>query len=403
MQFVCRVGTPDGRVAVELREAHGEEDLRSELKRQGYHVFDVRRRGLLSKLRLPSFGSQRISIQSLLIHNQEMAALLRSGLPVLQTLELVEERQRDPLFRQTLTEVRQRVRAGESLSDAIAGFGDLFPPLYAPTLKAGERSGDLETVIRRFIRYQRLMMEARKRVVSALVYPMVLVGLSIGLIAIMTIYVVPKFREFFSGLDAELPLLTRMTMGLSSFVSDNFLVLAVGLALAVLAVLQWQRTAAGAAAIDRWKLRLPLIGSVFHRTALSEFCRSLATLLSGGLPVVSALDVSVASVGNVFVRRKLRSLIDRVREGTALNVALDETGIVPELAVDLVKVGETTGSLDEMLNSISGFFDEEVETRMQRLLSLIEPVMLVLMGGIVAILLVSIYLPLFGLMGQVKY
>ncbi len=403
MQYVCRVGTPDGRISVELREAHAEDDLRAELKSQGYHVFDVRRRGLLAKLRLPSFGKKRIPMQALLILNQEIAALLRSGLPVLQTLELVEERQRDPLFRKTLTEVRQRVRSGESLSDAVAHFGDLFPPLYAPTLKAGERSGDLETVIRRFVRYQRLMMDARKKIVSALVYPLVLIGLSIALIGVMTVYVVPKFRDFFSGLDTELPLLTRMTMGLSSFVSDNFLVLAVALTLAVLAVLQWRATAAGAATIDRWKIGLPVLGTVFHRTALSEFCRSLATLLAGGLPVVSALDVSVASVGNTHVRNKLGSLMGRVREGAALNVALDETGVVPDLAVDLVKVGETTGSLDSMLTSVSEFFDEEVETRMQRLLSMIEPLMLVFMGGVVAILLISIYLPLFGLMGQVQY
>ena len=403
MQFVCRLGTPDGRVAVELREAQAEEDLRAELKREGYHVFDVRRRGLFAKLRLPSLGSQRVSLKELLIHNQEMAALLRSGLPVLQTLELLEDRQRDPLFRKTLGEVRQKVRSGESLSDAVAGFGELFPPLYAPTLKAGERSGDLETVIRRFIRYQRLMIEARKRIVSALVYPLVLVGLSIGLIAVMTVYVVPKFSAFFSGLDTELPLLTRATMGVSRFVGDNFLILAAGVAVAVVAMAQWRSTAGGAATLDGWKLRLPLIGSIFHRTALSELCRSLATLLSGGLPVVSALDVSVASIGNAYVRRKLGSLSGRVREGAALNVALEETGVVPDLALDMVKVGETTGSLDAMLTSVSEFFDEEVETRMDRLLSLIEPLMLVFMGMIVAILLISIYLPLFGLMGQVQF
>ena len=403
MQFVCRVGTPDGRVLVEMREARAEADVRAELKSQGYHIFDVRRRGLLAKLRLPDLGSKRIPMQTLLIHNQEMAALLRSGLPVLQTLEMVEDRQRDPLFRKTLGEVRQRVRSGESLSDAVASFGDLFPPLYAPTLKAGERSGDLETVLRRFIRYQRLMMEARKKIVSALVYPLVLVGLSIALIGVMTVYVVPKFSAFFSGLDAELPLLTRMTMGLSSFVSDNFLLLGVALAVVVLAMVQWRRTPSGSATIDRWKTLLPLIGSIFHRTALSEFCRSLSTLLSGGLPVVSALDVSVASVGNTHIRDKLGTLMGRVREGAALNLALEETGVVPELALDMVKVGEATGSLDTMLTSVSDFFDEEVETRMQRLLSLIEPLMLVFMGIVVAILLVSIYLPLFGLMGQVQF
>ena len=403
MQFVCRVGTPDGRVAVETREARAETELRAELKGEGYHVFEVRRRGLLSRVALPTLGGKRIAMEALLIHNQELAALLRSGLPVLQALELVEERQREPLFRKVLGEVRQRVRSGESLSEAVASFGDLFPPLYAPTLRAGERSGDLERVIRRFIRYQRLMMEARKKIISALVYPAVLIGLSISLIGVMTIYVVPKFKQFFSGLDTELPLLTRATMGLSSFVRENFLVLAVVAALVALAFAQWRRTPFGAAMIDRWKLKLPLIGPIFHRTALSEFCRSLATLLAGGLPVISALDVSVASVGNAHVRGRLKAIVGRVREGTALNAALDETGVVPQLTVDMVKVGEATGSLDSMLNSVSEFFDEEVETKMARLLSLIEPVMLVFMGVVVALLLVSIYLPLFGLMGQVQF
>ncbi len=214
---------------------------------------------------------------------------------------------------------------------------------------------------------------------------------------------VPKFSDFFSGLGAELPLLTRFTMGLSGFVRDNYLILAVAVAAALLALAQWRQTPSGAAAVDSWKLRLPLIGSIFRRNALSEFCRSLSTLLAGGLPVVSALDVSVASVGNAHVRGKLSPLIGRVREGAALNTALEETGVAPDLAVDMVKVGEATGSLDAMLGSVADFLDEEVETLMQRLLSLVEPVMLVLMGMVVAILLVSIYLPLFGLMGQVQF
>ncbi len=390
-------------MAVELREARDEGDLRDELKSQGFHIFEVRRRGLLSKLRLPELRRNTIPLRSLLIHNQEMAALLRSGLPVLQTLDLLVERQRDPLFKKVLDEIRQQVRGGVSLSDAVAGFGDLFPPLYAPTLKAGERSGDLETVIRRFVRYQQLLMEARKRIVSALVYPMVLIALSVGLIGVMTVYVVPKFRDFFVGLNAELPLLTRITMGLSAFMQQHALLLGVAVAAAVVALLQWRRSPRGATTMARWKLAVPLVGRVFHRLALSEFCRSLATLLGGGLPVISALDVSVAAVGNAHVRSRLRPVVGRVREGAALHSALEETGVVPDLAIDMVKVGETTGSLDSMLTSVSDFFDEEVETRMQRLLSLIEPVMLVFMGLIVALLLVSIYLPLFGLMGQVQF
>ena len=402
MEFVCRVGTPDGRVLEEVFNASDEASLRNDLSKRGYHLFDMRRRGVPKRLQLPGRRRRRISDQQFLIFNQELAALLRAGLPLLQTLDLMLERMKNPTFRGVLTEIRDRVKSGEDLSEAFAAYGNLFPSLYPSSLKAGERSGELEGVIRRFIRYMQLVLQARRRVVSALVYPAVLVFVSIAMITIMAIYVVPKFMGFFEDLDAELPLITRVVLTGSTFLSQNWVILLAAIVAAVWGVRVWGRTDAGRVALDHIKLRVPFVGPVLHRFALAEFCRSLATLLSGGIPLVPAFEIGVSAVGNSFVRNRIEPKIQLVREGKPFHQALEESDIFTDMAVDMVKVGEATGSLDEMLTSVADFLDEQIETRMQRLLSLVEPLMLVFMGIIIAILLIAIYLPLFSMLGSSK-
>ncbi len=404
MQFVCKLGTPAGQVIEEVMEASDEAALKQDLTNQGYHLFEIRRRGWLGRLQLPSLSSrnQKISPRDLLIFNQELAALLRSGLPMLQALELMLSRQRNPVFKQILTQVRDQVRSGEDLSAAIAAYGDRFPSLYSATLKAGERSGEMEQVIRRFVRHLKLVLETRKRVTSALVYPAALVGLSLCLIAVMTVYVLPNFTGFFRTLNVELPLVTRVTMGISIFVKEHVLIITVVLVVGTLAFLQYSRSETGRLRLSKLALQIPFLGDLFHRLALSEFCRSLATLLAGGIPLVSSMEVSVNAVSNLHLRSQLHPTIESVREGKALADTLEQTGAAPEILVDMVEVGEATGSLDSMLSDVSDFLDEEVDTRLQRVLSLLEPVMLVLMGIIIATLLISVYLPLFSLLGSVQ-
>ena len=404
MQFVCKLGTPEGQVIEEVVEANSEAVLKQDLASQGYHLFEIRRKGLAGSLRLPNLAkrSQRISPRDLMIFNQELAALLRSGLPMLQALELMLGRQRNPVFKQILTQVRDQVRSGEDLSAAIAGFGDRFPGLYAATLRAGERSGEMEEVIRRFVRYLGLVLETRKRVVSALVYPAALVGLSICLIGIMTVFVLPNFTEFFSSLSVDLPLVTKVTMGFSLFVKEHLLAIMIVLVVGGFLLWRYAQSESGRRALARWVLRIPFLGPMFHRMALSEFCRSLATLLSGGIPLVSSMEVAVNAISNQHLRTMLQPTIDKVRQGEALAMTLEATGAAPDILVDMVEVGEATGSLDSMLSDVSDFLDEEVETQLQRVLSLLEPVMLILMGLIIATLLVSVYLPLFSLLGSVQ-
>ncbi len=405
MQFTCRVGTQDGRVLEEVFTASDETALRSELGKLGYHLFEVRRRGA-PKLAMPGLGKsgrRRVPVQEFVIFNQELAALLKAGLPLLQTLDLMLERMHNSVFKAVLIDVRDRVKSGEDLSEAFAAHGDLFPRLYPSSLKAGEKSGELEQVIRRFIRYMKLVLDARRRVVSALVYPAVLVVLSVGMIAIMAIYVVPKFMSFFSELGTDLPFLTQVVLSISTFASQNWPIILVALVVGGLAYRSWGNTESGRLTIDRVKLRLPFLGPVLHRFAMSEFCRSLGTLLAGGIPLVPAFEIATTSVSNSFVRSKVEPTIQLVREGKPFYSALEESEIFTDMAIDMVKVGEATGSLDDMLGSVSDFLDEQVETRMQRLLSLVEPMMLVFMGAIIAILLISIYLPMFSMLGSSKF
>ncbi len=405
MEFVCHLGTPDGRVVRETRAAASERALREELVRQGLHVFSLERRLGLSSLGEITAAwrrNRRLPLKLLLVFNQELAALLKAGLPLLQAINLMLERLRDPTFRDVLAQVRDRVKSGEELSDAFAAFGHMFPPLYPATLKAGERTGELEQVIRRFIRYLRLVIEARKRVISALVYPAVLVALSIGMLFVMAIFVVPRFTVFYEAMDLELPLITRITVGTSLFLRDNGFFLAAGVIVLWLLARRFNRTEAGGLVIDRLRLRVPFLGPVLHRFSLSEFCRSLSTLLAGGLPLVPAMEISIRAIGNRFIRSKVVPTLQQVREGRSLHEALESTGVVSDLAIDMVKVGEATGSLDVMLSNVSDFFDEEVEVRMQRILSLVEPLMLIVMGTIVALLLISVYLPMFSALGRMQ-
>jgi type IV pilus assembly protein PilC len=403
MQFVARVGTPEGRVLEETHAAQDEASLRRELEKRGLHIFELRRRGLGRGLALSGIsGRRRVDVQRFLAFNQELAALLKAGLPLLQSLDLMVGRMAPDTFRSVLSEVRERVRTGQDLSEAFGAHRELFPRLYPSILKAGERSGELELVLRRFIRYQKLVLEARKRVVSALVYPAVLVTVSLVMILIMLIFVVPKFELFFEGSGAELPLLTRTMLAVGTTLESNGLWLAVALLGGGIFFWRWKETPAGALALDRLRLRLPFLGPVLHRFALSEFCRSLATLLAGGMPLVPSLEIAVSAVGNAQIRERLEPTIQKVREGEPFHQSLEQSGVFTDLAIDMVQVGEATGGLDEMLANVSDFFDDQVETRMQRLLTLVEPAMLVFMGIVVALILISLYLPLFSALSQTQ-
>lgn len=394
-EFTLRVGTPDGDVVERQIRAASVRAAREEMQRQGLHVFEVKRGTISASDFLPRVG-RSISTEHFLLFNQELLALVRAGLPIVQSFDIMLERQKHVRFREILGEIREKLTSGVALSDAFAAYGDLFPAIYSTSLRAGERSGDLEGVLKRFLRYQKMIVQLRKRVVGAMVYPAILMFLSGAMIFVMLTYVIPKFAEFFTGFGAELPWFTSLMITFATGLRDNILLVVGGTVLLAFLLRRWA-TGPGRLLWDRIKLRIPLVGGVLHRFAIMQFTQSLGTLLAGGTPMVPAIEIASQSVTNKLVSTRIESVVQNVREGEPLWRSLDETGVVSDLAVEMIKVGESTGALTEMLANVSEFYDEEIEARLSRLVAAIEPIILVLMGIVIGVLLYAFYLPLFRL------
>jgi type IV pilus assembly protein PilC len=394
-EFILRVGTPEGDVIERPVVAPSMRAAQEEARRQGLHVFGARRGSRRLRDLIPRIGGA-VSTEQFLLFNQELLALVRAGLPIVQSFDIMLERQKNQRFREILTEIREKLTSGVALSDAFAAYGDLFPPIYSTSLRAGERSGDLEGVIKRFLRYQKLIVNLRKKVVGAMVYPAILILLSAGMIFIMMTYVVPKFAEFFEGFGQELPWFTQLMITVATFIRGNILLMAIGTAAAVFFINRWVKTR-GRLTWDRMKLRIPLVGGILHRFAIMQFTQSLGTLLAGGTPMVPAIEIASQSVTNALVSRRISGIVQNVREGEPLWRSLDNTRVVSDLAVEMIKVGESTGALTEMLANVSEFYDDEIESRLTRLVAAIEPLILVFMGGVIGVLLYAFYLPLFRL------
>jgi type IV pilus assembly protein PilC len=394
--FIFRVGTPDGEIVERQIQAMDMTTARDEITRQGLHVFEVKR-GSVSLRDLIPRTSKAMSTERFLLFNQELLALVRAGLPIIHSFDIMLERQKNARFRQILTEIRDKVKSGVAISDAFSSYGDLFPPIYATSIRSGERSGDLEGVLRRFLKYQKLIVNLRKRVIGALIYPTVLVSLSIGMIFVMLTVVIPKFSEFYAGFGAELPAFTQFMIGLALLLRTNALLFLGVLVLTFFGVRRWSSTRLGGMAFDRFKLRIPLAGGILHRFGIMQFTQSLGTLLSGGTPMVPALEIASQSVTNQFISSRIAGIVQNVRQGETLWRSLESTTVISDLAVEMIKVGESTGSVVEMLANVSEFYDEEIEARLSRMVALIEPMILVVMGGVIALLLYAFYLPLFEL------
>ena len=394
--FVFRVGTPDGQIVERHVDATDLPTAKEEIQRAGLHVFHVRQEG--GSFSLNPFRSKRIvSTEGFLLFNQELLALVRAGLPVIQSFDIMLERQKNPRFRQVLTEIRDKVKSGVAISDAFAAYGRAFPPIYSTSIRAGERAGDLEGVLRRFLRYQKIIVNLRKKVTSSLVYPVILVTLSIIMVFVMLTYVIPKFAEFYEGFGAELPWATRTTIALSTLLRDNILIVVAVVAALVFLVRRWSRSVSGGITFDRLKLRIPLVGGILHRFALLQFTQSLGTLLAGGTPMVPSIEIAAQSITNRHVSAKVASIARNVMEGETLWRSLERTGVISDMAVEMIKVGESSGALNEMLANVSEFYDEEIETRLSRMITMIEPIILVGLGIVIAGLLYAFYLPLFQL------
>ena len=399
-EFVCRLGATNGSVVEQRRVAASMDALRRELEAEGFHIFSLS--AARSRFRLPFFSrSEKVSGQDFLLFNTQLKTLLHAGMPLAQSLELLKDQQTSPHFRALLEKVHQQLTTGIALSDAFLALGDTFPRLYANSLRAGERTGELEQVIGRYVEYQRLVEAVRRKIVGALTYPAVLIALAAGLVVILMTYVIPSFSQFYVQFETELPLPTRVVIGSADFLSNNLILIVAGLIVFWYAFRVWRTSPKGRLITDRWKLKLPLIGRLTHLFALSQFSRSMSILLGGGTPMVPALETSSTSVSNSYISELFLGCVHEVQEGRPLSDALNDTGYLPDMALAMIRVGESTGALPEMLTHTSDFFDESIEFTLGRIVTLIEPMILVVMGLIVAGLLLAVYYPLLTIVTRI--
>jgi type IV pilus assembly protein PilC len=400
-QFSVKAGWPDGSVAEQSILAPDSKAAQVEIERRGGHVFEIRRHGIV----LPGGGAgrkSRVKMADFLVFNQEMIALLKAGLPVVRSFEILLERQESPGLRAVLADVKDRVNSGASISEAFAEQGDIFPRLYWTSLKAGEKSGEIESVLRRYLKYQKTVIAISRKVVSTLVYPAILMAVSAVLIAVLMTVVIPKFQDFFADFHADLPLLTVIVVGIAGFLRDNIVWLLPAVLFGAWVAGRWMRTPTGRVWTDGFLLKLPFLGGLFRRFAITQFTRSLATLLGGGTPLVPSLENAAEAIGNRQIARRVRDVVPKVREGGELWQALESTGIFTNLTIEMIKVGETSGALEEMLTAVSDFYDEEIDVLLARVITLVEPAILVIMGGVIVTILLSVYLPIFKIMSQIK-
>ena len=390
-EFVVRLADERGRVQEQTHAAATAEELRSRFTQAGYLVYSVKSRGALGV-----GGRKKVKLEMFLIFNQQFLTLIRAGLPILGSLELLARRQKNPSFRAQLEDVVQRVKTGESISSAFEAQGG-FPIVYTTTLLAGERSGNLEEVLQRFLDFQRVSLTFRKKLKASLIYPALLVIMVVGLFIFLITFVVPRFAQLYDQLGTHLPALTTFLLDLGRWAQHYGLY---GGAVAIAAgflLYRWVKTDAGANAIDRVRIGLPLFGPVWLKYQVGLFARTLATLLTGGLPLVPSLETAARSIDSRQIGGAVFRSVETVREGRGLATSLQATRVFPELAIEMIEVGESTGALPGMLNSVAEFFEEDVQTNLTAAMSLIEPAILILMGLVVVTILIALYLPIFNL------
>lgn len=395
-EFVCKVGDPAGRVFQQVESAQSESEARQKLAERGFYVFSVRTNlNVLSGLGRRD-KSRKVHAGDFLIFNQQFNTLIRAGLPILRSLDLLTERAAAPRMRPVLADVRTRVREGALLSEALDQQGN-FPPVYVTVVTAGERAGNLSGVLEQYISYMRVSAGFRSRLITALIYPAILLTAVVLIMSYLVTYAMPQFAKLYQDLDVPLPSITQFMLAIATPLRNYVLVFLAGAGALVVTLVLWTRTDRGALAIDRVKPKVPVLGDIWLKAQIAQFVRTMGTLLSGGTPLVSALETASNAIGTKLVATSVRKAADRVREGTSLHEALAETRLIPDLALEMIEVGEASGALAPMLTSVAEFYEEEVNTRLQRTLIWVQPAILVVMAVVVGFILVSLYLPLFSL------
>ena len=397
-EFICRLGTPAGEVVTRTVEAVGVSEARVRLESEGFRVFSVvppKSSGVAALTRGGRSGTNaRVKPGDFLLFNQQLAAIIRAGIPILQAVSMLRRRSASGRLRGVLGDVEEKIRGGMALSAAFAAQGPIFPRLYTASILAGERSGALDEVLKRYVEYMRRGVEIRRKIRGALAYPIFLLLASFGMVAFLTVYVVPRMSSLFEGFGKGLPTVTVVVVGLSGFVSGNIYWLGPTVIGGGALLVFWSRTPGGKVAIDRLLLKLPIVNELLKQLAIAQVTRSLSTLLAGGITLVESWEIAAEAITNRELRMRSSAILPMIREGRSFTESLESAGWIPELALDMIGVGERSGSLREMLEEVAMFYDAESEVRLEQLTTVLEPAILLVMGGIVITILLAIYLPI---------
>jgi type IV pilus assembly protein PilC len=398
--FQLQYSDAGGHVHNLVVQGTSDHEVRDRYARQGFLVYSVRAKGGGLGIALPG-SRKKLNLEKFLIFNQQFVTLIRAGLPIMKALDLLAERLTDPKLRPYINAIREDVRKGALLSDAFRAQ-EVFPKIYVTSVMAGEKSGSLVEVLERYVTYQRLALGVRKKVLVSLMYPSVLVVLVICLMVFLITYVVPSFASLYESMSAQLPSITLFLIAIGTSARTYVLGWAAVLAIAGVAFYTWSRREASREILDRVKIKVPLLGDIWIKYQVAQFSRVLSTLLAGGIPLVQGLETSADSLGTPLLSKTLLKAGRMVREGQALSASLSATGVFPPLAVDMIEVGESTGALPAMLSSVAEFYEDDVNTKMTAVLSLIEPAIMIFMGMFVAFVLIALYLPIFSLADTIK-
>jgi type IV pilus assembly protein PilC len=389
-EFVVKLADERGRVSEQVQAASSAEELRARFSQAGYLVYSVKPHGFRSSMR------KKVNLETFLVFNQQFLTLIRAGLPILGSLDMLAKGQKNTAFAAQLADVTARVRTGESLSGAFTAQGG-FPIIYTTTLLAGERSGNLEEVLGRYLSFQRISLTFRKKLQASLIYPALLILIVIGLFVFLISFVVPRFAQLYDQIGTKLPTLTLLLLSLGTHAQSYILYILPVVAVVGYVLYRWAKTPRGADRIDAIRIAMPVFGRIWIKYQVALFARTLSTLLTGGLPLVPSLETAARSISSGRIAKAVFASVTSVREGNGLANSLKGTKVFPELSTEMIEVGESTGALPQMLNSVAEFFEEDVQTALTASLALIEPAILIVMGVVVVTILIALYLPIFSL------
>ncbi len=381
---------------------NSEADAQKELLEKSRHILYIKEsKGFdISSLEYLLFP-KKIRIADLLIFSQELTALLKAGITFEKGLDIILKRKKGTYFEKVLENVRKKIVSGYSVSEAWKEYESRLPAIFIPSLKAGEQSGNMVEVLERFIRYMNIIYQIKEKLKSAMIYPVILISFTLILVVVLLIFVIPNFADYFEKMDASLPIYTQIMLSVSEFLVNNFAFTIMIVLFLILSYLYFSSSEYGRMQIDRFKLKIPLISDFIIKSNVSQTLRTLGVMLSGGIPIIDSLSVAVMSISNRYIARLTENVIKEIKEGNPLSFALEKTGVFPDISLELITVGENSGKLKEMLFTLSDFYDGEIDRSVASILSIIEPLLIVIMGFIVAGILLTIYIPLYSLSSQV--